>query len=219
MDCAGFESELVELMDGGYASNAQERDLRLRALRAHAADCDACASGEDLLQLLELPRGQRDLANDPGQAYWDSFDRRVRERIRRESTRTQPTRLWWIAAAAAAPAVLLFLVGTCTFRRGAAESNTTTIAGSETTAGPGPATAPSAELPEELARMVEAAPYDVLVQLEDLAGWGSSWDAAAGDLPDDSESWGAGGGLFPDVSGLDGDASQAFLLWLREQTS
>lgn len=220
MDCAGFERELVELMEGGSASKAQERDLRLRALRVHAADCDACASGEELLQLLELPSGQRDLADDPGQAYWDSFERRLRERIRRESTRTQPTRRWWIAAAAAAAAVSLFLVGSWTLRRGAAESNTTTIAGSETTAAPGAATPEAGELPEELARMVEAAPYDVLVQLEDLAGWGSSWDAAAGDLPDDAGSLGAaGGGLFPDVSGLDGNARQAFLLWLREQTS
>ena len=102
MDCAGFERELVELMDGGSASNAQVRDLRLRALEAHAIDCDACRGCEELLQLLELPRGQGDLASDPGQAYWDSFDRRVRERIRRESTRTQPTGRWWIAAAAAA---------------------------------------------------------------------------------------------------------------------
>ncbi len=220
MDCAEFERELVKLMDG----NAEKPDrslAALAALAAHAADCDACAGCEELLQLVGLPRGQGDLASDPGQAYWDSFDRRVRERIRRESTRTQPTRLWRIAVAVAAAAVLLFLVGTWTFRRGAMESNTTTIAGSETAAGPGPgpATAPAAELPEELARMVEAAPGDVLVQLEHLAGWGSTWDAAAGDLPDGSGPWGAGGDLFPDVSGLDGDASQAFLLWLREQTS
>ena len=164
MDCAEFERELMKLMDGGSASNAQERDLRLPALRVHAADCDACAGCEDLLQLLELPRGLGDLASDPGQAYWDSFERRVREGIRRESTRRQPSRRWWIAAAAAV--VLLFLVGTWTFRRGAAESNPTTIAGSETTAGPGVDTAPAPELPEELARMVEAAPGDVLVQLD-----------------------------------------------------
>jgi len=192
MDCAGFERELGELMDGG-AGNAEERDLRLRSLRSHAADCDACAGCEDLLRLLELPRGQGDLAGDPGEAYWGSFDRRVRERIRRESTRARPTRRWWIVAAAAA--VLLLLVGTWTLRRDAAESTTTASA----------VTTLAVELPEELARMVETAPGDVLVQLEDLAGWGSSGDAE--------------GGLFPDVSGLDGEASQAFLLWLREQTS
>ena len=99
MDCAGFERQLVELLDGSAASNAQERDLRLRALRAHAADCDACVGCEDLLQLLELPRGQRELDSDPGQAYWDAFDRRVRERVRLESTRAKPTGRWWIAAA------------------------------------------------------------------------------------------------------------------------
>ncbi len=43
MDCAGFERELVEFMDGGSRSNAQERDLRLRALECHASYCDACA--------------------------------------------------------------------------------------------------------------------------------------------------------------------------------
>ena len=216
MDCAGFERGLVELMDGGPASDTQERDLRLRALRAHAADCDACAGCEELLALLELPCGRRDPLSDPGQAYWDSFDRRVRERIHREATRARPGGRWWIAAAAAA--VLLFLVGSWTLRRGAVEPNTTAIAGSAGTTRTG-AAAPSAELPEELARMVEAAPGDVLVQLEDLAGWGSGGDAVAADLPDDSGSWGAAGSVFPDVSGLDGDASQAFLLWLREQTS
>ncbi len=198
MDCAGFERELGELMDGS-AGNAEERELRLRSLRSHAAGCEACAGCEDLLRLLELPRGQGDLVSDPGEAYWDSFGRRVRERIRRESARTQPTRRWWIAAAAAA--VLLFLVGTWTLRRDAVESTTTASAGSETTTAP----ASAVELPEELARMVETAPGDVLVQLEDLAGWGSSGDAE--------------GGLFPDVSGLDDEASQAFLLWLRQQTS
>ena len=129
---------------------------------------------------------------------------------------TRPRGRWWIAAVAAA--VLVFLVGSWTFRRGAVEPGTTTIAGAESAALPGGAT-PLAELPEELARMVEVAPADVLVQLDDLAGWGSGGDAAALALPDDSGSWGAAGGVFPDVSGLDGEASQAFLLWLREQTS
>ena len=201
MDCAGFERELVELMDGDPAWDAQERDRRLRAMRAHAVDCDACAACEELLALLELPGGRRDPESDPGQAYWDSFDRRVRERIRREATRTRPLGRWWIAAAAAA--VLVLLVGSWTFRRDVVGPQTTTAI-----AGPESAATPLGELPEELAKMVEAAPADVLVQLDDLAGWGSGGDAAT-----------AGGGVFPDVSGLDGDASQAFLQWLREQTS
>jgi hypothetical protein len=184
MDCAEFERELVKLMDGGSARNAKERDRSLGALEAHAADCDACAGCEELLQLLGLPRGQGDLASDPGQAYWDAFDRRVRERVGRESTRTRAGRRWWMGAAAAV--VLLGVVGTWTFRRGAMESNP-----------------PAAELPEELARMVETASGDLLV-----------WE-----VPDDAGPWGAGRELFPDVSDLDGDVRQAFLLWLREQTS
>ena len=188
MDCATFERELVELMDGSAALGTEDR---LRALEAHAAECDACAGCRDLVALLE----RRDPQSDPGQAYWDSFDRRVSERIRRESTWSRPLGRRWIVAAAAI--VLLSLVGTWTVRRGAGESDPTTIGG------------PASDLPEELERMVEAAPADVLVRLEDLAGWGSSWDAAGG----------ADAGLFPDVSGLDDEASQAFLRWLQEQGS
>lgn len=205
MDCAGFERELVELMDGDPAWDAQERDRRLRALRAHAVDCDACAACEELLALLELPSGRRDPLSDPGQAYWDAFERRVRERIRWEATRTRPHGGRWMAAAAAV--VLVLLVGSWAVRRGAVEPSGTPIAGSETAPRTGAARALE-ELPEELAKMVELAPADVLVQLDDLAGWGSGGDAAD-----------AGGGVFPDVSGLDGDATRAFLQWLREQTS
>ncbi len=193
MDCAGFERELAELLDGGAVSNAQERERSIRALEAHADDCDACAGCRDLLALLD----RRDPESDPGQAYWDSFDRRVSERIRRETPRTGSSGRWWIAGAAAA--VLLVVVGSWTIRRGPAVSSTTAVV------------LPATELPEELERMVEAAPGDALVQLEQLAGWGSSWDEA--------EAGGADAGLFPDVSGLDDEASQAFLRWLQEQGS
>ena len=190
MDCATFERELVELMDGSAALGTEDR---LRALEAHAAECDACAGCRDLVALLE----RRDPESDPGQAYWDSFDRRVSERIRRETPGTGSRGRWWIAGAAAA-AVLLVLVGSWTLRRGPVSSPTAVVL-------------PATELPEELERMVEAAPGDALVQLEQLAGWGSSWD--------ETEPGGADGGLFPDVSGLDDEASQAFLQWLQEQGS
>jgi hypothetical protein len=209
MDCAGFERELVEVMDGGAASSAEDRDLRLRALRVHAAMCEACAGCEELLQLLERSAA----AGDPGQAYWDSFEGRVRERIRRESRSSRLAGRRWIAAVAAA--ILLAVVGTWTIRRMAPESNPTTIAGSET----GP-TESVVALPEELERMVQTAPADALVQLQDLAGWGAGWeDPVSDEGAEATGTWSAAGGVFPDVSDLDGDASRALLLWLRQQTS
>jgi hypothetical protein len=63
-------------------------------------------------------------------------------------------------------------------------------------------------LPEGLERqLVEAAPADVMVQVDAVAGWGADWETESA------------GGLFPDVSELDGEAREALLTWLRQQTS
>ena len=186
MDCTQFERQLVELTD---AAPSPEREQRVRELQEHASSCRECAGCADLLQVLGRPSA----TEDPGSAYWEGFETRVRQR--REASPVRTTTRWWMAAAAAVAVV--FLLGTWAVRQSQQEPPPVVVV--ETTS-----PTPDQELPENLARLVEAASGDELVFVDELADWGLSSEAA---------------GLFPDVSDLDGEAQQAFLQWLREQAS
>ena len=183
MDCTQFERQLVELTD---AAPSPEREQRVGELQEHASSCRECAGCADLLQVLGRPSA----TEDPGSAYWEGFETRVRQR--REASSVRTTTRWWMATAAA---VVLLLLGTWAVRRSPQEPPPVVVF----EAGPS-----EQALPENLARLVEAAPGDELAFVDELADWGPSSEAA---------------GLFPDVSDLDGEAQQAFLQWLREQAS
>ncbi len=78
---ARFESELAELLgrDRGSVDPEEVESLRARL--------EACEAGEpspelrELLEMLAAPEGERDPVPDPGEAYWQDFDRRVHTRI------------------------------------------------------------------------------------------------------------------------------------------
>ena len=196
MSCAEFERELAHLMGAEPGEELAERANGIRRLREHVDGCDACAASAGLLTILELPEGRRDPLDDPGQAYWDAFEKGVSARIRREAAPARPRR-WWLGVAAAAALLLVLLAGRTAWFRPE----------------PGPLAAPAVPagelearvaLPEALVRLAEVAPSEA----DDLGiGWDSPWDLAVDD------------GLFPDTSDLDGDARQALLVWLNEQTS
>jgi hypothetical protein len=209
MDCASFERELTELLAGGQ--DDAERGRRLRLLRAHVEDCGDCAASRELLELWELPAAERDLAGDPGPDYWDGFEARVRARIAHDATVRRRVRGWWLAAAA----LLLVAAGVWSVGRLPTGPDRMAEASVERSA---PLTADgTAPLPERLEReLVAAPPGEAMAQVEDLARWGDAWEVEP--RVDAVDAWDEGG-LFPDVSDLDGEARQALLNWLKEQTT
>ena len=200
MRCAGFEHGLVEFLEG--PPDRDETEALLKELRAHADACPDCAGSTDLLRVLELPRGERDPVPDPGQAYWDDFDRRLRDRLQGSSATAFSQRRRWLSIAAAV--VFLVVGGWVSWRLVPGEAP--------------PAAAVKDALPQLLERsLAEAGPEEAMGHLDDLAGW-TAWEADSANGRAEPGAWGEGG-LFPDVSDLDADARQELLLWLRGQTS
>jgi len=107
MKCAEFECRLAELM-GGDCEQA-DRDDRIEELRAHARGCPECRATVDLLDLLDSPAGDRDFVDAPGDAYWSSFDDRLRARIHELPSRRMS--IWALGSAAAAAVVLVVASG------------------------------------------------------------------------------------------------------------
>jgi hypothetical protein len=69
----------------------------------HVASCKTCSDDVDSLRRA-LEAASTDEVPDPGEAYWDGFNPRLKSRIDEESRR--PLKRWvWAAAAAAAIAV------------------------------------------------------------------------------------------------------------------
>ena len=206
MSCAEFENRLTALMAGELPE--AERAGAQDALRRHAARCEACAGFDDLLDVLGRPAGQRDVVEDPGQAYWDGFDERLKRRLVEQPARPRPTRRYWVAAAAA----LLLALSGIWFRQ-----LIRTDAGSVATVPPGS----SAELARALDDVLARVPAEVAIEeLEALAGSEDAWVGALGNAPYDpawEEPGDLGGWLFPDATNLDDAARKELLVWLEEQ--
>ena len=197
MDCATFENRLTELLEG--RQEGEERRRRLDELRRHAARCVTCGGSEELLQLLALPPGERDLATDPGPEYWTDFDRRLRERI--EATpRAVSTRSRWAGLVAAT--IVLALAAAWL------------LSG---TGGDGPTESPAiVDLVEE--DPIDAGKTELLQPLLGSLDRATAAEVTAQLDALDDPVW-EGGGPFPDLTDLDADARQELLGWLREQSS
>jgi hypothetical protein len=192
MDCARFEAEMVALLAEG--GSGRERDARIRRLRAHAESCDGCRGSVDLLDWSALP--ERDGFEVPDDAYWASFDERLRQRLEGRGGR-RSWRPWAILATAAL--VGLALLVTWSLRPG----RSTEVARTEP--------APTHEGIDDSTRV--AAADD---ELEGLLGTLEAWygfdpDGAGGPGPDRAD------GLFPSTADLDADARRDLIDWLREE--
>ena len=66
MDCARFAHRLSELLAGEWSES--ERARRIAELSGHARGCEECGGIGDLLDLLDQPPGERDLAAEPPEA-------------------------------------------------------------------------------------------------------------------------------------------------------
>jgi hypothetical protein len=212
MDCASFEHRLAELMGGGHEDT--ERQRRVDELRAHAQECVACAGSGDLLELLALPAGERDIVASPDEAYWAAFNDRVRARIAERRRLRSPAVLW---SATAAAAMILVAVGTWLVL-GPGER----IRAVDRAQGPTPASSEAAEasLPEFLvSSLTDATPSEVQAELESLEAWGETWRVPEGGEAPGGGSARWGEGLFPEVEDLDADSRRELLDWLRSQTS
>ena len=191
MNCAEFENELARLM--GDETRGAERSAGLSALRQHARRCRDCAGSDELLEWLELPSVERDVADAPGEAYWSSFDERLRRRLEGERRRRTPV-AWGIGVAAA---LALLLAGSWLYRQLPPETPHESPA--ERLAQVSPESGPPA-LPDELSEMLDNAP------VEDLATV-IPWDTPGG------------GELFPDATDLDDEARRELLQWLNDQSA
>lgn len=200
IDCTRFEHELATLAAGDVAP--AERDATLARLEAHAAGCAACAGTADLLRVLAEPAGRRDVADEPGAEYWADFDRRLGERLRREQAPPGRGRGGLAWAAAAAVLLVALAAGRIVLRERAPAGAGGEVAQAGQDTAPPP---PGEEFPAELAAVVPAADdVDLLLQVDDLAGWGTGWGEED---------------LFPDVGALDDEQRRALLHWLEEQPS
>ena len=168
MNCASFEQGLARLM-GGDAIGV-DRERLLADLRDHAGVCEACAGSVDLIDLLALPDGQRDLVEDPGEGYWSSFETRLRPRLGKAPSSSDAR--WWVVAAAV---VLLALVAGWMLQGPGDSPETTTVADAAT--GPVSSVDAAEELPQSLRRSLDQASAaeveEELAALEELgSGWG-----------------------------------------------
>lgn len=194
MDCKEFEAQLAELLQLDGSGEEPQRRPRVDRLRQHAVSCADCAGTRELLDLLALPAAERDLAPDPEESYWATFNDRLWQRIQRSAS---VKRVWprWVAGSAAS--LLLALAGAWVGRdyvQPRPASN---------------ALAPATVLLEQ--RLSHAAPAEALAALEPLAG-SPPW---AGEQLEDGED----AALYPDVEQLDAEAQVELLQWLREQSS
>jgi hypothetical protein len=194
MNCAEFEQGLARWVVEEIAGDEGKR--LVEELRAHASSCDGCSGNADLIAVLDSPAGQRDIVEDPGEAYWSGFEPRLVGRIEElPAPRRVTARAYWIAAAVIAVALVTgsLLLGP----RDPAPS----IAGREGAYSDATPTDP-AELPDSLVMSVtQASVEEVEDQLTVLEGWGD------------------GDAFFPDVEQLDSETRTELLDWLRDQNS
>lgn len=195
MDCTRFESELAAVLTG--TEETECREGRLAALREHATGCEACRGSLALLDWLAIPPEERDGSDDPGEAYWESFNRRLEVRIAEEKaaiSRRRRTR-WALAATLAG----LALVSVWLLRPGDIR------VASEDEPLPGP-------LAERLA---EADLDSMREDLAMLVGPDEGVDEAPlFPIDDDPEE---AGWVFPSTRGLDADGRQRLIDWLAAE--
>lgn len=109
MNCAEFERHLAILLTA--PEGERRAGSALGRLKEHAAGCPECARCADMLEWLELPSSERDSFDDPGPEYWDRFDRRLRQRIEREtSSMASGRRRAWLGLAASIVIAVGFIV-------------------------------------------------------------------------------------------------------------
>jgi hypothetical protein len=203
MDCAGFERVLEQVISGELPPGA--RDDRLRELREHAHDCAGCAGTRDLLEWLEMPEAERDAARDPGEAYWSSFNERVRRRVEVEPVHASPVARVWVRWAGVTAALLLAAVALWLVLPLPSTPPVETVEGA-----PGGADDPTAvalELPEPLVELIEKDPT-LLGEFGPGAVGDEGWAGAV-----DESGW-----IYPDTEDLDPAARRELLEWLRDRT-
>jgi hypothetical protein len=202
MDCARFEAALAALLEG--RSGDAGRQAALDDLRRHAEACKHCRGTVELLDLLALPPGERDLVEQPPESYWEELQSGVRRRLQGVVPTGRPSRLHRFAAAAAV--LLAVTVGMWVVRDvivGISPPVPDPLAG-----GPGD----ELELPPGLERLLQRAASDeVLAGMDFLAGLPGAVDPAL--------DGGAGEGIFPDVETMDPEARGELLQWLKEEPS
>ena len=199
MDCASFEDLLQRSVSGEIEESAREGALG--DLVRHARACPECVGAGDLLDWLALPGADRDLADDPGEAYWASFNGRLQDRIAHEAgAPVKRDRHWirWVGAAAAVGAASLVLWGVL-----APTDDGSASRRAEAGIRDGLPEA-TLEFPASLVEIIEADP----AALRDYGfGGAGGWPG-----PIDDEGW-----VFPDTEDLDPAAQDELLEWLRER--
>lgn len=216
MSCADFESRLAEILAGESAEATRHETLL--ALRAHAEDCPECAGCLDLIDLAQLPAGDRDLVDVAAPAeYWSTFNQRVRRRIAGSSHRPGHRAVW--GAAAAILIVTAAGLGLYSWAPWSAERRSPGVQGPIVAQGDRPAP-PDAELPGPLDDLLSRVPPEqALAELELIGGidesWTDDWDAGA--TTDEGTTPAAAAWPFPDTDSLDDDARKRLLEWLLEQ--
>jgi len=205
MNCAGYEQGLARLM--GDEATGADRPRLLEQLRRHAAICDSCRGSADLVDLLALPAGERDIVDDPGDEYWSSFEARLRPRLEAVPERSHGR--WWAVAAA----VLLLGLLAGWMLRGPGETEMPAVMAD---AGTGRTSEEVAhpEFPPSLVQSLDRASAEEvesqLAAFEELGpGWGADWPGAG------EADW--GGVLYPEVERLDVETREKLLEWLRDQ--
>ena len=205
MNCAGYEQGLARLM--GDEATGADRPRLLAQLRQHAAVCDSCRGSADLVDLLALPAGERDIVDDPGDEYWSSFEARLRPRL--EAAPERSGGRWWAVAAA----VLLLGLLAGWMLRGPGETEMPAVVADAGTGRTSVEVAPPEFPPSLLQSLDRASAEEVESQLaafeEFGRGWGEGWSEAG------EGEW--GGVLYPEVERLDVETRERLLEWLRDQ--
>jgi hypothetical protein len=101
IDCSRFAALLADLLAEPPAAAS---DPRAVMLREHAERCPDCAASADLVALAATPARDRDPIDDPGDAYWDAFGRRLNARLS-----ARRVRFVGLAAAAGAAVAIVWL--------------------------------------------------------------------------------------------------------------
>lgn len=193
MNCAGFEHRLAELL--GAESSEADRAALVADLGAHARSCPRCGSSADLLDLLVLPAGERDLAEEPPEEYWSELQAAVVRRVGVADRKGRRGRgLVWVAAA-----VILMAVAGLWLVRGPLTG------GDDDPDGAGRSVEADL-LPSDLDLLLqEAEPETALAGLDFLAGL----PGVPGPGGDD--------GIVPLIEEIDAEDRDALLDWLNER--
>lgn len=215
MNCAVFENELTRLLAGEFA--ARERPAVVERLRAHRESCTSCRRSGDLLEWSALDEDERFHDEDPGEAYWSSFDGRLKQRLAAEHSPVNKRKILIWTAAASLMAVLI--LGSWYIAGRKEPAGVVANAGRDVLPGEEIELAIPTGLVDDIAELEVEDQDEWLGTLPGSISYPADWSGDDSDSDQVPAAGGTGTWALPYTGDLDDEGRRELLDWLREEVS